>query len=68
MGTQGDDAREIIGPGADDVLCLKGNHPTLWTEVTAWFEQAEATNVAGLEHSYDARVESGHHRREHRQV
>jgi hypothetical protein len=25
-------------------------------------------NFAALEHSYDARVESGHHRREHRQV
>jgi predicted transposase YbfD/YdcC len=40
----------------------------LWGEVTAWFEQAEATHFEGLEHSYDVRVESGHHRREHRQV
>jgi predicted transposase YbfD/YdcC len=68
MGTQKEIAREIIGHGADYVLCLKANHPTLWAEVTAWFKQAEATNFAALEHSYDARVESGHHRREHRQV
>lgn len=68
MGTQKEIAREIMGHGADYVLCLKANHPTLWAEVTAWFKQAEATNFAGLEHSYDARVESGHHRREHRQV
>ena len=68
MGTQKEIAREIIGHGADYVLCLKANHPTLWGEVTAWFKQAEASNFAGLEHSYDARVESGHHRREHRQV
>ena len=68
MGTQKEIAREIIGHGADDVLCLKANHPTLWAEVTAWFKQAEASNFAALEHSYDARVESGHHRREHRQV
>ena len=58
----------MIGHGADYVLCLKANHPTLWAEVTAWFKQAEASNFAALEHSYGARVESGHHRREHRQV
>jgi predicted transposase YbfD/YdcC len=68
MGTQKEIARDIIGHGADYVLCLKANHPTLSAEVTAWFEQAEASNFAGLEHSYDQRVESGHHRREHRQV
>jgi predicted transposase YbfD/YdcC len=68
MGTQKEIAREIIGHGADYVLCLKANHPTLWANVTAWFEQAEAVNFAALEHSYDTRVESGHHRREHRQV
>ncbi|NJK72427.1 MAG: ISAs1 family transposase [Synechococcaceae cyanobacterium SM2_3_60] len=68
MGTQKEIAREIIGHGADYVLCLKANHPTLWAEVTAWFERAEATDFAGLEHSYDTRVESGHHRREHRHV
>jgi predicted transposase YbfD/YdcC len=68
MGTQKEIAREIIGHGADYVLCLKANHPTLWVEVTAWFKQAEAANFTGLEHSYDVRVGSGHHRREHRQV
>ena len=68
MGTQTEIAREIVGHGADYVLCLKANHPTLWAEVTAGFEQAEATDFTDLEHSYDARVESGHHRREHRQV
>jgi predicted transposase YbfD/YdcC len=68
MGTQTEIAREIIGHGADYVLCLKANHPTLWNQVMTWFEQAEAVNFVGLEHSYDARMESGHHRREHRQV
>lgn len=68
MGTQKGIAREIIGYGADYVLCLKANHPTLSAEVTAWFEQAQRSNFAGLEHSYEQRVESGHHRREHRQV
>lgn len=68
MGTQKEIAREILGHGADYVLCLKANHPTLWAEVMAWFEQAEAANFAGLEHSYHHHMESGHHRREHRQV
>jgi hypothetical protein len=39
MGTQKEIARDIIGHGADYVLCLKANHPTLWANVTAWFEQ-----------------------------
>jgi predicted transposase YbfD/YdcC len=68
MGTQKEIARDIIGHKADYVLCLKANHPILWAQVKAWFEQAEATHFAGLEHSYHQRVESGHHRREHRQV
>lgn len=68
MGTQKAIAREIIGHGADYILCLKANHPTLLAAVTAWFEPAQASNFVGLEHSYEARVESGHHRREHRQV
>ncbi|MEA5450830.1 ISAs1 family transposase [Leptolyngbya sp. CCNP1308] len=68
MGTQKEIAREIIGHGADYVLCLKANHPILWAEVIAWFEQAEATHFEGLEHRSDARVESDHHRREHRHV
>lgn len=57
MGTQKEIVREIIGHGADYVLCLKANHPTLWAEVRAWFKQAEASNFADLEHSYDARVD-----------
>ena len=68
MGTQKEIAREIIGHGAEYVLCLKANHPTLWSEVTTWFKQAEAKHFQGLEHSYAQRVEAGHYRREHRQV
>jgi predicted transposase YbfD/YdcC len=68
MGTQKEIARDIIDYKADYVLCLKANHPILWAQVKAWFEQAEATHFVGLEHSHHQRVESGHHRREHRQV
>lgn len=68
MGTQKEIARDIIAQGADYVLCLKANHPTLWAAVKAWFEQAEAADWADCEHSHHQQMESGHHRREHRRV
>ena len=68
MGTQHEIAKQIVAKGADYVLCLKANHPTLSAEVKAWFEAAEAIAFAGIEHSLDQRVESGHHRRETRRV
>ena len=68
MGTQHEIAKQIVAQGADYVLCLKANHPTLWGQVKAWFEAAEAIDFADIEHSVDKRVESGHHRRETRRV
>jgi predicted transposase YbfD/YdcC len=68
MGTQHEIAKQIVAKGADYVLCLKANHPTLWAEVKTWLEAAEAITFAGIEHSVDKRVESGHHRRETRRV
>ena len=68
MGTQHAIAKQIIAKGGDYVLCLKANHPTLWAAVKAWFEAAEAIAFAGIEHSLDQRIESGHHRRETRRV
>ena len=68
MGTQHEIAKQIVAKGADYVLCLKANHPTLSAEVKAWFEAAEAIAFEGIEHSLDQRVESGHHRRETRRV
>jgi predicted transposase YbfD/YdcC len=68
MGTQTAMAQQIIDQQGDYVLCLKANHPTLHQEVTAWFAQAQAQGFAGITHSYDCRVEAGHHRREQRQV
>lgn len=68
MGTQTEIAHQIQAQGADYVLALKGNHPTLYQQVQQWFKKAEASNFQGIEHSYDLRVESGHHRREKRQV
>jgi predicted transposase YbfD/YdcC len=68
MGTQHEIAHRIKAQGADYVLALKANHPTLHTQVKQWLNNAQAKNFEGIEYSYDVRVESGHHRREKRQV
>jgi predicted transposase YbfD/YdcC len=68
MGTQTEIARTIVAKGANYVLTLKANHPTLYTQVKTWFESAHAAAFKGIKFSYDQRVEAGHHRQEHRQV
>jgi predicted transposase YbfD/YdcC len=68
MGTQTEIAHRIQAQGADYVLALKANHPILYAQVKQWFETAQAQNFQGIELSYDVQVESGHHRREKRQV
>jgi hypothetical protein len=68
MGTQHEIAHRIITLGADYVLALKANHPTLHAQVKQWFETAQASDFEGIEYSNDVRVESGHHRREKRQI
>lgn len=68
MGTQHKIAGQIWDKGADYVLCLKANHPTLWGQVKTWMDHAQSQGFEGIEHSYDSRVEGGHGRREHRQV
>ena len=68
MGTQTEIAHQIQAQGADYILALKANHPTLYQEVEQWFKNAQASDFQGIEYSYDVRVESGHHRREKRQV
>lgn len=57
-----------MAKGADYILCLKANHPTQIAQVKAWFETALGQGNECIEHSYDHRVEAGHHRREHRQI
>lgn len=68
MGTQTAIAGAIVAKGADYVLSLKANHPTLYMQVKNWFETAHSTGFAGIESSHDQRVEAGHHRQENRQV
>jgi len=68
MGTQIEIAKRIIDKKADYVLALKANHPTLYSQVSEWFEIARADNFPGIDVSYDKRIEKAHHRREIREV
>jgi len=58
MGTLIEIAKKIIDKKADYVLALKANHPTVYSQVTQWFETALADNF----HL------KAHHRREIREV
>jgi len=68
IGTQTEIARTIVDKGANYVLTLKANHPTLYTQVKNWFESSGAADFKDIDLSYEQRVEASHHRREHRQV
>ena len=68
MGTETAIASQIFNAKADYVLALKGNHPTLYGQVKNWFEQQLSQGFKGIIHSYDKRVEKGHHRTEKRQI
>ena len=68
MGTQIAIASQISNAKADYVLALKGNHPTLHGQVKNWFEQQLSQGFEAISHSYDERIETGHHRTEKRQV
>ena len=66
MGTQTAIINHIQAKKADYVVALKANHPTLYTQVKNWFEQAQAHQFDGIQFSYDYRLEKGHHRLEKR--
>lgn len=68
MGTQHEIAHQIVTQGAHYVLALKANHPTLHAQVKQWFRTAQEQNFEGIEYKIDVGIESGHHRREKRQV
>ena len=63
MGTQTEIVRLVHQKKADYVVALKGNHPTLYTQVKDWFETAKAQNFQGIKISYDSRTEKGHPKR-----
>jgi predicted transposase YbfD/YdcC len=68
MGTQTAIASQIYNANADYILALKGNHPTLHSEVKNWFDKHLSRGFEGIINSYSERVERGHHRTEKRQV
>jgi predicted transposase YbfD/YdcC len=61
MGCQADIAEKIVGHGADYLLSLKGNQPTLEAEVESYFKTAPATETTTA-----TSVEKGHGRIETR--
>jgi predicted transposase YbfD/YdcC len=68
MGTTTAIAKQIVAKGADYVLSLKANHPTLYDQVKSGLKLPSHKAKPAIEYSYDQRVEAGHHRQENRQV
>ncbi|MGH8573545.1 MAG: ISAs1 family transposase, partial [Gammaproteobacteria bacterium] len=61
-------ATQIASQGADYVLALKENQPTLQEAVAIVFQEGQADGFAGLGHDYRRSVEKNHGRLEVRQV
>ena len=66
MGCQKEIAKTITAQGADYVLALKENHPTLSEEVTQFFDEAKATAFAEITYEYHETVDGDHGRIETR--
>ena len=66
MGCQKEIAKTITEQGADYVLALKENHPTLSEAVTLFLNDARDTGFADLEHAYHETVDGDHGRIETR--
>jgi len=66
MGCQTEIAEQITAVGADYVLALKGNHPTMYQDVITTFNEGLATHFKGMHHQTYESVEKGHGRIETR--
>lgn len=66
MGTQKTVAAQIQQAGADYILCLKANHPTLYQQVSTWFETTRTQRNFPLPSEHT--TEAGHHRIETRKL
>jgi len=66
MGCQKEIAKTITEQGADYVLALKDNHPTLSEAVTLFLNDARATGFADIAHAYHETVDGDHGRIETR--
>jgi predicted transposase YbfD/YdcC len=68
MGTQKSITKGIVKCGADYVLNLKSNHPTLLKDVEAFFKDAGSTRFASVPHTYDQTIDQKHGRYEVRRA
>ena len=66
MGCQKEIAKVLTDQEADDVLALKENHPSLYEDVTQFFDEAKATAFAEITHEYHETVDGDHGRIETR--
>ena len=66
MGTQTAIARQIRDSGADYILTLKANHPTLAQDAKNWFERYQREGGITPAHTTECICEAGHHRIEQR--
>ena len=66
MGCQKEIAKVITAQEADYVLALKENHPTLYDDVTLFFEDAKRTDFAEIDHEHHETVDGDHGRIETR--
>lgn len=66
MGCQREVARQIRQEGGDYVLALKGNQGSLQSEISNYFEQAEAINFEYVEHDFHKSYEENRGRKEER--
>lgn len=62
MGTQKEIANQIRTQGGDYVLALKSNHPRLYGDVKAFFEDAIDRDLLGVEPDHASQVDGGHGR------
>jgi predicted transposase YbfD/YdcC len=67
MGCQKEIARQIVDQGGYYVLTVKDNQEQLKADIEACFQQAYASNCAGLEYDWHETEENGHGRHEKRQ-
>jgi predicted transposase YbfD/YdcC len=66
MGCQKEIAKVLTDQEADYVLALKDNPPTLYDDVTLFFEDGKATDFAEIDHEYQETVDGDHGRIETR--
>jgi predicted transposase YbfD/YdcC len=66
MGCQNERAKTMTEQGADDVLALQDNHPTLHGEVELWCEDSQAERLDGSTAARHTTVAAAHGRLETR--